>query len=300
MTVMAYYFAVSFMNQYPAEEVGPSMFACDETIRNAKYSSTLQSLAVPISNVEQPIYDMLGNQNFTMNLEFLNTEILCLSLSVQETIESLTTDLPLLFCSNTDGILTASVPLTRHDVTLQIVLDDVQLVSGFRLGISASGLRQDLYTLQELNFRQVFTSPTSTLAQKATIQLAMTKVINETEPLAGGDSKYAGIWYPTFTYSAEDIFITADKYILSANAVSTTITIVMSETLYYIKNVQSPIAKEPEIIFRTLLFCLLCLELCAMTFLIFKLLLIPLSLKIYQLFRRRSNVVVPVELNTMH
>jgi len=77
------------------------------------------------------------------------------------------------------------------------------------------------------------------------------------------------------------MFITADNYVMSANLTSMTLTIVISETPYYIKNTQSPIAKEPEIIFHTLLFAFLCLEISGLIFLIFKLLLIPLFQQIY-------------------
>ena len=63
------------------------------------------------------------------------------------------------------------------------------------------------------------------------------------------------------------MFISADNYVTMANLTSTKVTIEMSETSYYIKNLQSPIAKESEVIFRTLLFSFLCLELCAIAFL---------------------------------
>jgi hypothetical protein len=85
------------------------------------------------------------------------------------------------------------------------------------------------------------------------------------------------------------VFITADTYVKSANLSSTTLTIEISETSYYIKNDQSPIAKEAEIIFHTLLFTILCLELCALAFVIIKLLLIPLYHKIYALYSRHFN-----------
>lgn len=77
------------------------------------------------------------------------------------------------------------------------------------------------------------------------------------------------------------MFMTADTYVSSANLTSTTVTIDITETPYYIKNVQSPIAKQAEIVFRTLLFAFLCLELCAMAFLICKLLVIPIFSRIH-------------------
>ena len=89
--------------------------------------------------------------------------------------------------------------------------------------------------------------------------------------------------------------MTAETYATSVNLTSTTLTIQISETSYYIKNVQTPIAKQPEVIFRTLLFAFLCLEICAMTFLIVKLLLVPIYQKISDCCSRHSNTVVPQE-----
>jgi hypothetical protein len=95
--------------------------------------------------------------------------------------------------------------------------------------------------------------------------------VNETEPLSGSDSDFTGIWYPTFTYKLSKLFINADNYIMPFNLPSTTLTIDISEIPYYIKNVQSSIAKQPEVIFRTLLFSIVCLEICALIFVISKL-----------------------------
>ncbi|CAF5141647.1 unnamed protein product, partial [Rotaria sp. Silwood1] len=112
-----------------------------------------------------------------------------------------------------------------------------------RIGLSVPSWKNGSDALKELNFRQSFYSQSSrALAQTATIDIALTKVVNETEPLSGSNSEFEGIWYPTFTYSLNEMFITADTYAMSANLTSTTLTIDISETSYYIKNVQSPIA----------------------------------------------------------
>jgi hypothetical protein len=90
------------------------------------------------------------------------------------------------------------------------------------------------------------------------------------------------------------MFIDVTSYIMSANLTSTTLTIDISETPYYVQNVQSPIAKQPEVIFHTLLFIIVCLELCGLLFVVCKLLLIPLIYKIYALYSgRRANRVHP-------
>ena len=105
--------------------------------------------------------------------------------------------------------------------------------------------------------------------------------MNETEPLSGSDSDFAGIWYPTFTYSLSQMFINANSYVMYANLTSITLNIDISETSYYVKNVQSPIAKQPEVIFHTILFTIVCLELVGLLFVICKLLMIPVFHKVH-------------------
>ena len=286
ITCMAYNFAISFLNQYPAEDVGPSTFACDSTLRNAKYASSLFSLAVPISISEEPIFDMLNNQNFTVHINFINTIIECHQLLIGKVVESSTIIFPLLSCANSNGTLSLSFFTPEHEGTLQIVFNTNQLVGGFRLGITSPGENNGSYTLKELKFHQTFVNPTQTLATSAKFQLGLTKVINETESLSSGGSTYSGIWYPTYSYVLNNLFVSAENFMMLSTS-SMTLTLVISETTYYMKNVQSPIAKQPEIIFRTLLFALLCLELIAMAFLLSKLLIIPLFQNLYQYVCRR-------------
>jgi hypothetical protein len=98
------------------------------------------------------------------------------------------------------------------------------------------------------------------------------------------------------------MFIDATSYIMSANLTSTTLTIAISETSYYVQNVQSPIAKQPEVIFHTLLFTIVCLELCGLLFVICKLLVIPLFYKVYALYTGRpsNKVYAEHELKSEH
>ena len=92
------------------------------------------------------------------------------------------------------------------------------------------------------------------------------------------------------------MFVDATRYLTSVNLTSTTLTLVISETSYYIKNVQSPIAKQPEVVFRTLLFSFLCLELCAMTFLVAKLIILPVFHNLHERYSRRTkNAVEPAQ-----
>ena len=124
--------------------------------------------------------------------------------------------------------------------------------------------------------------------------------MNETEPLSGNESDFSGIWYPTFTYKLSNLFANAEKYVMSFNLSSTTLTVDISETPYYVKNVQSPIARRPEIIFRTILFIIVCLELCGLIFVLCKLLFIPFYHKLYASCsgHRANKVRVEHELET--
>ena len=71
---------------------------------------------------------------------------------------------------------------------------------------------------------------------------------------------------------------------------STTITIIISETSYYIQNHQSLIAKQSEIIFHNLLFTIVCLEIFGLIFLLFKLAFLPLIHIIGQHFKNDKRV----------
>ncbi|CAF1587354.1 unnamed protein product [Didymodactylos carnosus] len=60
----AYSFSNSYLNQYPIENVGNSNFACDRSIRNAKFDTSLQSLGIPATENEQTMFDLLNEQTF--------------------------------------------------------------------------------------------------------------------------------------------------------------------------------------------------------------------------------------------
>ncbi|CAF0719899.1 unnamed protein product [Adineta ricciae] len=278
VSAMAYTFAISYMYQYPIETTDGSKFACDSTLRNAKFESSLQPLAVPPSTQVQPMFDMLDTQNFTLQFDLLNTVLSCMRITFYKLTDSSTISLSPLSCSQLNGTVSTTILLPDQQITIRVVFDDIQLIGGIRVGLSGSGQNNGFFTLKQLNFLQPIYSPSKlALGQSATIKISMTKVINETDPLFDSDPvQFSGIWYPTFTYSYSEMFMTAAQYATTINGTSTDITIATSETSYYIKNIQSPIAKQPEVIFRTLLFAFLCLELCAMAFILCKLLIIPL------------------------
>ena len=119
------------------------------------------------------------------------------------------------------------------------------------------------------------------------------QVINETESMNGGDdSKYQGIWYPTFVVDQNQIFLSEQKYMTATDLSQTTLSITISETSFYIQNHQAPIAKRPEIVFHNLLFTIVCLEIFGLVFLLFKLIFIPLFEHLQNRKKDRHNIRV--------
>jgi hypothetical protein len=107
------------------------------------------------------------------------------------------------------------------------------------------------------------------------VAIAITKIINETKPMVGEESDYGGIYVPTFTVDMNSLFLSNGQYITTESTL-TILTIAITETPYYVKNLQEPIARQPEIIFRNLLFTVVCLEIFGLVFLSYKLVLKPL------------------------
>jgi hypothetical protein len=165
---MAYTFAISYMNQYPSEKTEGSRFACDPNLRNAKFASSLQALAVPISNEEQTIFNQL---------DFIHTASSCRILSISRVTESSTTTLPLLSCSALNGTRSATVHLPQQHIIIKAILSDSQVVGGVRMGLSGPGRQNGTNTLQELKFLHPFFSQSAqTFAQVETVGIALTKV----------------------------------------------------------------------------------------------------------------------------
>ncbi|CAF3748534.1 unnamed protein product [Adineta steineri] len=273
-------FSSGYLRQYPAEKSSPSSFACDTTIRNAKFDTNLLSLSIPPSDEEQTMFDLLSSQQFFLHIDLLNTLIKCASLSINQVLGDGTSTSPLSFTSCTDGVngtLSTIILLSYQAMTVQLVIQDIQLIGAIRIGLSGNEIQIERRTLKELHFRQTFSVTDRTLAQTVNFNLQLTKVVNETESMDGLDeSEFEGIWYPTFLVDKNQIFLSQEQYMTTAHLSKTTVIIVISETAFYIKNHQSPIAKQPEIIFHNLLFTIVCLEIFGLVILLFKLILIPL------------------------
>jgi hypothetical protein len=284
LLIFAYVFSSRYYRLYPIEDTSlTANFACDQSIRNAKFSTTLQSLAVPLGGDElQKMFDLLNNQEFYFNVAFLNTIFNC-SDEITATYQLGTKwkTLEIISCNYSSYVLSVSVLLPYKAITVQFSLPSIYTIGGLRMGISGSGEidgEADL-TLKQLNFSQTFSQTTMMLGQTPHISLKLTKVINQTLPLVdGGPEEYDGLWIGSFTINYYDSFVSETDYMLSTSTPSTEtiLTMTISETDNYILNEQDPIAKQDEIIFHNLLFTIVILEIFGIIFLIFKLMLVPL------------------------
>ncbi|CAF5196171.1 unnamed protein product, partial [Rotaria magnacalcarata] len=80
LVVSACTFSNAYLSQYPIELVTKnSSFACDITLRNAKFSTSMQNTR----NSRRPqdemqlIFDLLNSQPFTLNIDLVQTAFNC-------------------------------------------------------------------------------------------------------------------------------------------------------------------------------------------------------------------------------
>ncbi|CAM4820621.1 unnamed protein product [Rotaria magnacalcarata] len=277
LLVQTYVFANNFMFQYPAANDGNRNFACDVTLRNALFDTSLKSLAIPPSSEEQDMFDLLNNQQWTLNVNLINTAINCSSISPYEIIG--TSSIALISpatCNSVDSVVKTTIVLSNHVEQLQIVINDINVIGGIAVGLTGPGSTAGSKSTQQMNFIQAFYNTNETLAQSIPITLQLIMAINETEPLSGSETQYSGIWYSVYTVDKSTILVTRDEYAILSNLTQTTVTITLTDSSYYINRVQSPLAEQPEVIFKTFLVTLIILEMSGLCFLISKLIIFPL------------------------
>ena len=271
----AYAFSSSYLKQYPIEGTTDSYFACDLKTRNAKFDTNVQSLAIPLTHEEEEMFDLLNHQKFNLNIDFVNTLVKCDAVSIEAQFGLVWSTIRYTSCTNVDSTLTIAVELPFQHVSVRLILADSKTIGAINVGLSAEGHTEARNTLIDLHFQQSFSKAEQLLARTLPVALALSKVINETKPMTGEESLFGGIFIPTFTVDANSLFFTEDQYVRSA-ATGTVLTIVITETPYYVKNVQQPIARLSEVIFRNVLFTVVCLEIFGLIFLLYKLAFKPI------------------------
>ena len=272
----AYVFSALYLRQYPVETSSDSSFACNPKLRNSKFSTQMQVLGIPLTEEVQPMFDMLDKQPYTLNVDFVNTLFHCGNVSVQQTIGTVVTFISPKKCEEHGGILAVAVALPSHGISVQLILTGMLTVGGIRVGLSGPEAHDgEEYEVHELDFMQTFSIPSRVLSPTSTIQMQMIRLINATEPLNDGEpTRLSALWIPTFAYVPDQVLVTEAQFVGNSRP-STLLTLTLSEKAYYVINTQSPITKKIEVVFRSILFTIVCLEIFGLLFIITKLLFAP-------------------------
>ena len=271
--IMGIWFSTMFIAQYPYETAPEPGFACEASY-NAKFASSMQSVALPPDEEAAPMYDMLGQQALTLGVDLLNTNLSCDD-AAAAVVTSVSTTLPFTCHSTSAGTISLSATLPSHTTTVQFTLKGAQLVGGLRLSITgqaaASSEDGNSYELRQVMAAQALYIDEQTLQKAVSLPISLTKVINETDPLSSGDAKsISGLWIPVFPAASDAMFMSSQAYLTSTSS-PFVLTLSVSETAYWVYNQQSPIARSSEVAFKTLLYIIMLLEVFGLAFLVFKL-----------------------------
>ncbi|CAF3345973.1 unnamed protein product [Rotaria socialis] len=286
IVISAYSFSNQYFHQYPIEQVtSDSSFACDVTLRNAKFITTMQMTSSSSNSTKQNqvIFNMLNSQSITLNVDLIQTAFICNdSLIVQRVVGSKLTLLPISACetSHNGSILSLAIALPTQEVGIQLTLPGSRTVGAIRLGLSGPSMisTDKRSTLLELNFSSAFVSSSSdeVLAPSTSFVIGLTAIVNQTDPLNSDDwPTFSAIWSSSFDVITDELFTVENRYTFFQRT-QTNISITIQKSIFYVNNKQEPIARQTEIIFHNLLFTIVVLELFCLVFLINKLLILPL------------------------
>ncbi|CAF0757453.1 unnamed protein product [Adineta steineri] len=284
---LVYKFSYSFYYQYPIEGSHGPTFSCKSRPHNSKFHTSLQFLSVQ-SAEQASVFSQLNSQEFTIIVEFMNTGYTCNDLTIESSFILM---LPTT-CSTEWNIIFVSVKLPSHFITLKFTFFGMSTIAGLRVGLTGPGGYDKESTSRQLNFSKLFFESNKVLSQNPSIQLQLTKIINITDGLKTDDkTNYSGVWTPTFLFDAEQMFLSQQQYQSQEATLGTVLSIKTSETPFFVKNEQTPIAKQPEIIFHTILFTGVCLDLVGMVILLSKLLIFPtFKVLIEKLFHKTHRI----------
>jgi hypothetical protein len=258
-------FSISFTHLYPIETVssdGEMTASCNSILPNAKFTSFLQLLSTIQHGEEKHIFTMLDEQNVTLTVHFVSTGFLCGSVTMQQNLDRGQRVLSNNFNCSYDkeiSILSVSTILPQHLITIQFDLTGPYFIGGLRVCLSGPSNVEDdgKHTLQELHFCQFFYTDNETLTINPTISVKMTKVVNQTLGYAVSDDiTFRGIWVPTLTETTLSdvlLFVESGEYIRYLSD-RVTLVVDITESEFFMKNTEEPIARHNEIVFHTILF----------------------------------------------
>ena len=227
----------------------------------------------------------MNSQKFTLHIELINTKSHCGRLQLSSNTPSSPVSLS---CYSRGLTLYTSTELSSRGSLVVLDLRGNERVETIRIGLTGGEIHQMNNYVQQLNFSKVFNYTNRTLIpnNQLSIGLQLTKTINITEGLTDSDvTMYSGLWLPTFGFNLEELF----EETRHLPATHTELALGFSETAFFIKNKQKPMARSSEIIFSTILFICMCLDLVCMMFLLMRLWFRPImKLVISRLFASSS------------
>ncbi|CAF1626652.1 unnamed protein product [Adineta ricciae] len=271
---------------YPIETIGldsETTTNCDRIYPNSKFSSMLQLLSMTKHEDEDPMFSMLDEQNVTLTVHLIGTGFPCESVTTRQNLDrGKKIRLNNLVCSydRNLSILSLSTILPEHLITLQFDLIGPYFVGAIRLCFSAPSDTRDeeKYTLQQLEFCQLFYVNNQTLTMNPIFAVKMTKIVNETAGFTvADDNTFSGRWIPSLTIDTLTDTLLFDengeyiRYLFDRF----TLLIEITESEFFVKNIQEPIARHTEIVLHTILFSIVFLDLFGLMFLIVKLAIVP-------------------------
>ena len=277
----AYAFSATYLRLYPIESSSDPSLMCDRTMRNAQFSTGFRLTSLHVTEEEIPMFELIDAQMLNLSVHLLNTQISCSDLKI--TLQSSAIEIPFYGYECTRSalaIVSISLELPIHSLTVIFNVSTSHSIGGLRVCLSGPGRRTDngIYTLRALDFCEFFGTDNQTIGHSPDIQMMLTKVINKTEPLVHGDRTFfTGLFVPTisqegisdeFSYRLQGDHV---RYLSS----SSRLMIDLSETSYFVLNLQEPIVRQSEMTLHTLLFTFAVLELFSFGFLLFKILIIP-------------------------
>jgi hypothetical protein len=87
LIIFSYVFGNHFVSLYPIENLSNdgSIFVCDLSMINSQFSTGLRLLSIRKNEDQQPMFDLLDSQQFTLTIELINTGFTCDDLTLQQT-----------------------------------------------------------------------------------------------------------------------------------------------------------------------------------------------------------------------
>ncbi|CAF3351879.1 unnamed protein product [Rotaria socialis] len=263
LIIFACKFSISFTYLYPIEQISSGQrrtVSCDNTLFNAKLTSSLQLLSTLKYEEEKPIFTLLNGQRLLLTVQVISTGYTCKDLELHTIrVRGLSIQSENFTCSKHNEVLTVIKLLPQHVLNMQLNLKGPHFIGGLRLCFTAASVtNSDAHSrVQAIDTCQLFFMSNQTLTRNPTVNVKMTKVINRTAGFTlPNETTYTGLWLPRFTADTltdELLFSLGSEYLRYVPKI-TTLDISITESEFYMKNTQEPIARQYEILFSTILF----------------------------------------------